>query len=266
MIRHLLILLLSAGSILSLQSQSNKTGTVSGKIFDSQTKMPVESATISLLRSADDKLVDGTVTDAKGKFRIDNIADGEYYISFSFIGYLKKSSPSFTIDLQHKAIDLGELTLEVSVKELNSVEVVGEKSTFVNSIDRKTFNVGKDVMTTSGSVSELMQHIPSLQVDIEGNVSLRGSENVLILINGRPSSLMGANRAAVLQQMPANTIGFTPRNPSMILVHGFSTWVMVSPTWTSLLFFIPEMMYPTSPAYTVSRTSCFNRNIPTSSA
>ncbi len=206
MIRHLLILLLSAGSILSLQSQSNKTGTVSGKIFDSQTKMPVESATISLLRSADDKLVDGTVTDAKGKFRIDNIADGEYYISFSFIGYLKKSSPSFTIDLQHKAIDLGELTLEVSVKELNSVEVVGEKSTFVNSIDRKTFNVGKDVMTTSGSVSELMQHIPSLQVDIEGNVSLRGSENVLILINGRPSSLMGANRAAVLQQMPANTI------------------------------------------------------------
>ena len=90
------------------------------------------------------------------------------------------------IDAQRKSVNLGELFLELSFQELNSVEVLGEKSTFTSSIDRKTFNIGKDIMTTSGTASELMQHIPSLQVDIEGNVSLRGSGNVLILINGRP--------------------------------------------------------------------------------
>jgi len=204
--KYLLILLLTVFNVLQLHSQSVGAGSISGTIIDNQTKKPVETATIVLQKKSDETIIDGTVTDSKGKFRIDNIAGGEYFISYSFIGYAKKNSPPFTIDLQHLNIDLGDLYIELSVQELNSVDAIGEKSTFTSSSDRKKFNVGKDVMTTSGSASELMQHIPSLQVDIEGNVSFRGSENVLILINGRPSSLMGANRTAVLQQMPANTI------------------------------------------------------------
>ena len=195
-----------SSNVLTLNGQNRNSGTISGTIIDNQTKKPVEYATIVIQKKIDDTVIDGTVTDSKGKFIFENIAPGEYYISYSFIGYAKKSSPPFSIDAQHKSIILGELYLEPAVQELNNVEVVGEKSTFTSSIDRKTFNIGKDIMTTSGTASELMQHIPSLQVDIEGNVSLRGSGNVLILINGRPSSLMGANRAAVLQQMPANTI------------------------------------------------------------
>jgi len=204
--KFLFFICLIASNVLTLNGQNRNSGTISGIIIDNQTKKPVEFATIVIQKKTDDTVIDGTVTDSNGKFIFKTIANGEYYISYSFIGYIKKSSPPFILDAQHKIMNLGELFLESSVQELNNVEVSGEKSTFTNSIDRKTFNVGKDIMTTSGTASELMQHIPSLQVDIEGNVSLRGSGNVLILINGRPSSLMGANRAAVLQQMPANTI------------------------------------------------------------
>ena len=89
---------------------------------------------------------------------------------------------------------------------LGDITVTAQRSTFVNSIDRRTFNVGQDVMSKTGSVSELLQNVPSVQVDIDGNVSLRGSDNVMFLINGKPSTLMGNNRAAVLQQMPASSI------------------------------------------------------------
>ena len=91
-------------------------------------------------------------------------------------------------------------------KTLKAVEIVTRRSTFVNSIDRKIYNVGEDLMSKTGSVSELLQNVPSVQMDVEGNISLRGSDNVMVLINGKPSALMGANRAAVLQQMPASTI------------------------------------------------------------
>jgi len=204
--RYILFFCLAAYNVLTLNAQNRNSGTISGVIIDNQTKKPVEFATIVIQKKNDDTVIDGTITDSKGKFIFVNIASGEYIISYSFIGYTKKSTPPLIIDSQHKIVNLGDLFLEPSVQELNNVEVLGEKSTFTSSIDRKTFNIGKDIMTTSGTASELMQHIPSLQVDIEGNVSLLGSGNVLILINGRPSSLMGANRAAVLQQMPANTI------------------------------------------------------------
>ena len=96
--------------------------------------------------------------------------------------------------------------VKVSTKTLKAVEILDRRSTFVNSIDRKIYNVGEDLMSKTGSVSELLQNVPSVQVDLEGNISLRGSSDVMVLINGKPSALMGANRAAVLQQMPANTI------------------------------------------------------------
>jgi len=231
--KYLLIILLIASNVLILNGQSRNPGTISGTIIDNQSKKPVEFATIVIQKKNDDTVVDGTVTDSKGKFKMDNIAYGEYYISYSFIGNAKKTSPSFTIDPQHKSFDLGSLSLELSVNELNSVEVVGEKSTFTNSIDRKTFNVGKDIMSTSGSVSELMQHIPSLQVDVEGNVSLRGSENVLILINGRTSSLMASR--LIPQQMPGLRIyrNRTILNICRMFMHFMQRW---STPWGNLDF------------------------------
>ncbi len=103
-------------------------------------------------------------------------------------------------------MNLGKLYINETTTSLGEISVTAQRSTFVNSIDRKTFNVGQDVMSKTGSVSDLLQNVPSVQVDIDGNVSLRGMGNVMFLINGKPSALMGTNYAAVLQQMPANSI------------------------------------------------------------
>ena len=112
----------------------------------------------------------------------------------------------FILNAKQSKLDLGKLYISESTASLGEVSVTAQRSTFVNSIDRRTFNVGQDVMSKTGSVSELLQNVPSVQVDIDGNVSLRGSSNVMFLINGKPSALMGANKVAVLQQMPASSI------------------------------------------------------------
>ncbi|MCX6238607.1 MAG: TonB-dependent receptor [Bacteroidia bacterium] len=169
-------------------------------------KQPIEFANVVLQTGSDNTQLGGTSTDAKGKFSFDKIADGKYKIVYSFIGFEQQETPVVVLTEKNRAINIGILELAVSSQEINEVAVIGERSTYTNSIDRKVFNVGKDVIGKTGSVSDLMQNIPSLSVDIDGNLSLRGSENVMVLINGKPSALMGTNRAAVLQQMPANSI------------------------------------------------------------
>ena len=139
-------------------------------------------------------------------FTFKDLNAGEYKITYSYIGFDETKTSVIVLDSKNSKIDLGRLYIAETTKALDEVEVVGQKSTFVNSIDRKTFNVGQDVMSKSGSVSDLMQNIPSVQVDVDGNVSLRGSENVTILVNGRTSTMMNLNRAAALQQLPANSI------------------------------------------------------------
>jgi outer membrane receptor protein involved in Fe transport len=202
----LIAITLLISSHLYVSAQKLKTGSVSGNIIESDTRKPLEFATVTVRTSRDSTLVQGALTDKNGKFRIDNILPGEYKITYSFIGFETKTVSPFTIDAGHLSIDLGTLYISASTSSLNEVVVSGERSTYVNSIDRKIFNVGKDLVSKTGSMSDLMQNIPSVTVDIDGVISLRGSSSVMILINGKPSALMGANRAAVLQQMPANTI------------------------------------------------------------
>src|SRR4029077_4502063 len=101
---------------------------------------------------------------------------------------------------------LPALNVATDVLQLEKLEVKGKQTAFLNSIDRKTYNVGKEIQSATGSASDLLQNLPSVQVDIDGNVSLRGSDNVMILINGRTSTLMGKSRAEVLQQLPADSI------------------------------------------------------------
>jgi outer membrane receptor protein involved in Fe transport len=187
-------------------AQNQKTGSVSGIVIESVNLMPLEFATVAVRKSKDSTLVQGAVTYKNGKFKIENIPQGEYKITYSFIGFDTRTTLPFKIEEGHLNVDLGQVKISTSTSSLNEVIVSGERSTYVNSIDRKTFNVGKDLISKTGSVSDLMQNIPSLTVDIDGVVSLRGSSSVMILINGKPSALMGANRAAVLQQMPANTV------------------------------------------------------------
>ena len=193
-------------NILNLYSQKPAQGNISGFIVEKTLDKPLEFSQVILLKAKDSTFVQGTVSDNKGKFSFEKLPFGEYRINYSFIGFEKAQTPVLKLSTSVNNLNLGKLYIAETNKSLGEVEVTGRKSTFVNSIDRKTFNVGEDLMSKTGSLSDLLQNVPSVQVDIDGNVSLRGSDNVTILIDGKPSAMMNLNRAAVLQQIPANSI------------------------------------------------------------
>ncbi len=176
---------------------------VTGIIADKSSKQPIEFATVQLLHPGDSSVINTTVTDRKGKFVLDKITAGNYILCFSFIGYEKTILP---VVIKQQKENIGTIEIEVSLKNMNEVLVTARKSLLNTGIDRKVYNVGQDIMAQSGSASDILKNIPSVEVDIEGQVSLRGSPAIMILINGRPSPLMGKNKAEILQQLPANSI------------------------------------------------------------
>ena len=184
-------------------AQSNGT-IISGTVIDKSTKLPIEFATIQLLKVTDSSIVQSAISGKKGKFTIENIITGKYLIQCSFIGYAN-TNHSVSIINQQK-INVGNIEITSSTGNMNEVVVTSKKSLLNTSIDRKVYNVTQDIMAQSGTASDVLKNIPSVEVDIDGNVSLRGSTEVMILINGRPSPLMGKTRAEVLQQFPANAI------------------------------------------------------------
>lgn len=193
-------------SITNLSAQPQVQGSISGFIYEKTSNKPLEFANVILRSITDSSRLVGTATGSKGEFTFDKLAFGDYRVIYSFIGFDKIETPVFTLNSKQSKLNLGKLYISETTASLEEVSVIAQRSTFVNSIDRKTFNVGEDLMSNTGSVSELLKNVPSVQVDIEGNISLRGSSNVMFLINGKPSALMGANRAAVLDQIPANSI------------------------------------------------------------
>jgi len=197
----LAIILLTTKNIMA-----QSAGTLTGTVLDSANHQPIEFASISLMKVSDNTAVTGGMTDNKGKFEITDIPFGNYIIKVSSVGYLTKSIKAVTFSSKSKEIGTGNILLTATEVNLDEISVTSNKIMLNNSIDRKIYNVQMDVMSKTGTASELLQNIPSVQVDIDGNVSLRGSTNVLILINGKTSPLMGKTRADVLQQMPANSI------------------------------------------------------------
>lgn len=187
---------------LNLFSQSNNYS-VSGIIQDQSSKQPIEFATVQLLNARDSNVIKTTVTDHKGKFILEKIETGDYILRYSFIGYEKTIMP---VTVNQKKENVGTIEIGVSSQNLSNVVVTSRKSLLNTSIDRKVYNVTQDIMAQSGSASDILKNIPSVEVDIDGQVTLRGSANLMVLINGRPSPLMGKSRAEVLLQLPANSI------------------------------------------------------------
>lgn len=197
--------LLAAGR---LPAQSAESGTVSGSVVNQASKLPLEYVALALMKSPGGEIVRKTATDSHGAFVFEGVSPGDYTASYALVGGDAKETPPFSVTAQRRTTDLGRLALasDETVK-MEKFEVSVRKEAFYNSIDRKVYNVGTDLKSVSGSASDLLQNIPSVQVDIDGNVSLRGNDNVLILINGKPSTLMSmTNRADVLAQMPADSI------------------------------------------------------------
>jgi len=180
-------------------------GLVKGRVVDAATGEPLEYATVSVHALPDSSLVAGGVSNTEGIFSI-ALDKGRYYLEIAFISYQGTTTNPFEIARGSMTADLGEIQLQGNAQMLEEVEVRAEKSRMQMSLDKRVFNVGKDLANLGGSASDVLDNVPSVTVDVEGNVSLRGSGGVRILINGRPSSLVGVGDTDGLRNIPANLI------------------------------------------------------------
>jgi hypothetical protein len=180
-------------------------GVITGVIQDESSHDFLEYATVSLLRKRDSMLVTGTITGSDGIFQVTAPA-GRYFMKVEYISCHPKIVDPIRLGKNNLSIELGTIGMQQNSSLLKEVEITAEKSRLEIGLDKKVFNVEKDLSNIGGSATEALENIPSVIVDMEGNISLRGSNNVRILIDGKPSGLMGISPATALEQIPANTI------------------------------------------------------------
>jgi outer membrane receptor protein involved in Fe transport len=185
---------------------SSVTGRISGLVVDSVTKKPIDYATISLFRSGGKAPLNGVVSDEKGNFRINNLNPGKYKITISFIGYPSKTIDPVTTTPGKPDFNMGTIRLSPTGHLLKGVDVVGTASLVENRIDKLVYNAEKDITTGGGNATDVLRKVPLLSVDMDGNVSLRGDQNVRVLINGKPSGAVSTSLADVLRTIPADQI------------------------------------------------------------
>lgn len=190
----------------SLLKNAPAISKVIGALKDSLTKESIEFASIALLRMRDSVAISGTLTNGKGQFIMEDLPPGRYILRINSIGYRKMDSKPFMLTPADPVKDFGTVYVSSSQRNLKEVEVTSEKTDYINSIDKKVFNVEKDIVSVGGSAADVLKNVPSVNVDIDGKISLRGSENLQILIDGKPSGLGGGDRANLLQQLPADAI------------------------------------------------------------
>lgn len=200
----LTLFLAIAAKLSFAQAPAQGNSKISGIVLDSAAAKGVEFASIALFNAADNKAIDGTTADENGKFAISKVAPGSYKLMISFIGY-KDKAVNVKVE-KGKDVELGSIQLASSVQNLQEVTITGEKSLIEEKVDRMVFNAEKDITSKGGDASDLLRKVPMLSVDLDGNVSLRGSNNIKVLINNKPSTIIAANVADALKQIPADMI------------------------------------------------------------
>lgn len=184
------------------QAQQRSPISLTGTIIDQDTGQPLEYATIVLQSLRNPDRVTGGITDIDGKFDVETFP-GRYNLRVEYISYktIERKDQDF-----RSSTDLGTITLSMDVSQLEEVEVIAERTTVEVRLDKKIYNVGKDLTNSGATISDALNNIPSVDVDVEGAISLRGNENVRILINGKPSALAGFGSTDALRQLPADAI------------------------------------------------------------
>ncbi|MDO5968830.1 outer membrane beta-barrel family protein [Flavivirga aquimarina] len=172
----------------------NTTLEITGKVIETNSKQPIEYATVTILSNNNKKTITGTVTNTDGIFTMDTKATN-FYIEISFIGFATQTFKDFNIS--NNKINLGVISLSEDEQALNEVVVRAEKSQTEFKLDKRIFNVGTDLSSTGASALEVLNNVPSVNVNIEGEISLRGSQGVQVLINGKPSVLTNADGNAL---------------------------------------------------------------------
>lgn len=208
--KYLLILLLSILPIFfygqtrdKQNSNNNAEGEITGYIFEKDSKKPIEFANIVIYNSNDDSIISGGITDRNGYFKIDKLNYGKYYMEIIFIGYGKQKISDIIITPNKKNISLNKIFLSINAEMLGEINIEAQVNEVEYKLDKKVINVNQDVVAAGATAVEALENVPSVTTDIDGNVSLRGTESFLVLIDGRPSPLQGSE---ALQQIPASSI------------------------------------------------------------
>ncbi|MEO0570566.1 MAG: TonB-dependent receptor [Bacteroidota bacterium] len=175
---------------------------ITGTVVDKDSGQPLEYATLVLQNVRNPNRITGGITDSNGKFEVET-TPGRFTISVEYISYTTYRNEN---QLLRASTDLGIITLAPDVNQLQEVDVVAERTTVELRLDKKIYNVGQDLTVSGGTVSDVLDNVPSVSVDVEGNVQLRGNDDVRILINGKPSALTGLNSTDALRQLPAESI------------------------------------------------------------
>ncbi|HET7361301.1 MAG TPA: carboxypeptidase-like regulatory domain-containing protein, partial [Salinimicrobium sp.] len=196
-----IFLLLTAPFMGYSQLNSTVLGSITGTVMDKSLQQPIPYATVTI-KTTSGELVTGTISTENGTFSIEKIPYDTYILVVQFMGY-KSLKKEILISAEDKKVDLGTIYLEPSVAELEDVVVTAERTTIEQLIDRKVVHVGKDLSTSGASAAEIMNKIPSVRVDMDGNISLRGDGNVRVLVDGKPTNI---DAATLLKQIPSSSI------------------------------------------------------------
>jgi hypothetical protein len=167
------------GSMGSVADDHKGNGKIQGTVMDTETNLPVEFANVALLDPTTEKPIDGAVADDKGKFIIPKVAPGTYSVAISFIGYETQTIKSVTVEDKRDEVNLGIIKLGSSTKVLNEVVVEGQKQLIEERVDRTIYNAENDITSKGGDATDVLKKVPMLSVDLDGNVTLRGSQNIV---------------------------------------------------------------------------------------
>ena len=191
--------------VMTMGAYAQGNSRITGTIVDSLTQKPVEFANVALARDTSATPIDGTVCDEKGEFSLSKVAPGSYRLMISFIGFETRAI-SVTISERREEVDLGEIIISPTPQILEAVTVEGQKALIEERVDRMVYNAENDMTTRGGDATDVLKRVPMLSVDLDGNVSLRGNQNIMVLINNKPSSIVASSVSDALKQIPADEI------------------------------------------------------------
>jgi len=179
---------------------------IKGRLLDSTSNHPLEYATISLFLADNKKPINGTITDNKGNFVVDNVVAGNYKLVAEFIGYKPHTLSNLQINKEKPLLDIKNIVLASKATTLQNISISAQKKLIENKIDKLVFNADRDLTSQVGVATDILKKVPQVSVDVDGNVQLAGSSSIRFLINGKPSSAFGSSITDVLQSIPANQI------------------------------------------------------------
>ena len=181
-------------------------GKITGQLIDSISNEPISYATVVLQKAKKSREIDGILTDEQGKFKLSDIQNGKYDLYISFLGYNDLKFDTLELTLKKPDLNLGKIFMSPTHYLLDEVEIKDKRALIENKVDKIVFNAEDDSSIAGGDATEVLRKVPTLSVDLDGNVSLRGSQNVKILINGKPSGMFSSNVADALKMFPADQI------------------------------------------------------------